>query len=205
MPDEKRILRFNFFERAIHWLAALSFIHAGLSGLALWTPGLYWLSIPLGGGEMVRAWHPWGGIVFSAFLALMSRSWAGQMLLSREDWQWLRGAHRYAVHDDSGLPPAGRFNGGQKMLFWTQALCGVLLLLSGLVLWFPESTSQSVRLLAIFIHPPAALISILFIIVHIYMGTVAIPGCLGAMMHGRVTERWAASHHPRWHQEISDR
>ena len=205
MPEERRILRFSFAERAIHWLSALSFLYAGLSGLALWTPGLYWLSIPLGGGEMVRGWHPWGGIVFSLFLGTMFRAWARQMLLSREDRTWLRGAHRYAVHDESGLPPPGRFNGGQKMLFWIQALCCLLLLLSGLVLWFPESTSQSLRLVAIMIHPPAALISILFIIVHIYMGTAAVPGSFRAMIHGWVSERWAASHHPRWHQKISER
>ncbi len=205
MSEETRIVRFSFAERAVHWLAALGFVYAALSGLALWTPGLYWLAIPLGGGEMVRGWHPWGGVAFSVFLGLMFWKWARQMVLKKADRAWLLEVDRYAVNDETGIPPSGRFNGGQKLLFWVQAINCLLLLASGLALWFPESTSQQLRLLAVFVHPPVALISILLIILHIYMATVNVPGSLHAMIHGWVTERWAASHYPRWHRETSDR
>lgn len=205
MPEEGQIERFNFRERAVHWAATLSFAYAGLSGLALWTPGLYWLSVPLGGGVMIRGWHPWAGLVFSLFMGFMFRAWAGQMRLDRDDRKWLRGIHRYAVHREEGLPPPGRFNGGQKLLFWLQVLTTLLLLASGLVLWFPESTPRSLRVAAVLVHPPAALLSILSIIVHIYMATAAVPGSLSAMIRGRVTRRWAANHYPRWNQGTSDR
>ena len=86
-------------------------------GLALWSPRLFWLASIFGGGNTVRGWHPWGGVIFSLALGFMFRNWAGQMRLDAEDRAWLRQAHRYATHDEEELLEAGRFNAGQKMLF----------------------------------------------------------------------------------------
>ena len=201
----KRIERFSFSERAVHWMAALSFLYAGLTGLALWSHRLYWLSSVFGGGTTVRAWHPWGGIVFSLILGLMFRNWARQMKLDREDKKWLRQAHRYAVHDEAGLPEAGRFNAGQKMLFWTQCVVTLLLFASGVVLWWPAFMPRSLSLVAILLHPAVAVLSLVAIIVHIYMGTAAVPGAFRGMIRGWVAPRWAASHHPKWYRETSKR
>jgi formate dehydrogenase subunit gamma len=203
--DPGRVVRFSFSERAAHWLAALSFLYAALSGLALWTPALYGLASVFGGGNAVRAWHPWGGLIFFAALGAMFVRWAGQMRLDREDRQWLAQARRYAVHDESGLPEAGRFNAGQKTLFWTQAGCALLLLASGGVLWFPSAMPQSLRLAAILIHPAMAVVSMAGIIVHIYMGTAAVPGAFRGMIEGWVSSGFARSHHRKWHREISKR
>jgi len=200
--NEERLARFNFQERAIHWLAALSFLYAALTGLALWSPRLFWLASIFGGGDTVRGWHPWGGVMFSLVLGCMFRNWAGQMRLDADDRLWLRQAHRYATHDEEGLPEAGRFNAGQKMLFWTQFASTLFLFLSGLVLWFPEAMPRSLRLAAILIHPTAAIISIGGIIVHIYMGTAAVPEAFRGMIQGWVRPRWAASHHPKWYREL---
>ena len=203
--NEDRVPRFNFQERAIHWLAALSFLYAALTGLALWSPRLFWLASIFGGGNTVRGWHPWGGLIFSLTLGFMSRNWAGQMRLDAEDRAWLRQAHRYATHDEEGLLEAGRFNAGQKMLFWTQATSTLFLLFSGVVLWFPETMPRSLRLAAILIHPIAAIISMGGIIVHIYMGTAAVPEAFRGMIQGWVRPEWAASHHPKWYREIRKR
>lgn len=203
--SKEKIQRYSFHERAIHWLAALSFLYAALTGLALWSPRLYWLAAVFGGGETVRSWHPWGGVVFAVVLGFMFRNWAGQMRLDADDRRWLRRAHRYAVLDETGLPEAGRFNAGQKMLFWLQCVATLLLFASGIVLWLPESMARGLRLAAILIHPIAAVISIGAIIVHVYMGTVAVPGAFRAMMRGWVRPGWAATHHPKWYRRISKR
>ncbi len=203
--EERRIDRFSFTERAVHWMAALSFLYAALTGLALWSPRLYWLASVFGGGETVRGWHPWGGVVFALVLAVMFTRWAREMRLDRADRQWLRKAHRYAVHDEAGLPEAGRFNAGQKTLFWVQSVATIGLFLTGLVLWFPEETGRSLRLAAILLHPATAIISMGAIIVHIYMGTAAVPEAFRGMIQGWVRPGWAASHHPKWYREISKR
>lgn len=197
-----RLLRFTLAERVVHWMVALGFVYAALTGLGLWSPRLYWLAAVLGGGPTVRGWHPWAGVVFFACFAVMFRGWHRQMLLDPDDRRWLRSAHRYAVHDEAGLPDAGRFNAGQKMLFWTQGTSALVLLASGVVLWWPETMPRVLRLAAILAHPVAAVVSIAGLIVHVYMGTAAVPGAFRAMIHGWVSPAWAASHHRRWHREV---
>ena len=203
--SDRRVERFSFSERAIHWMAAISFLYAALTGLALWTPHFFWLAGVFGGGETVRWGHPWGGVIFAVVLGFMFRNWARQMRLDADDKVWLRKAHKYAVHDEEGLPEAGRFNAGQKMLFWVQAACTLLLFASGIVLWFFEAMPRSLRLAAILIHPAVAVASIGGIIVHIYMGTAAVPEAFRGMIQGWVKPGWAASHHPKWYREISKR
>lgn len=184
-------------------MAAISFVYAGLTGLALWTPHLYWLSGVFGGGETIRRWHPWGGVVFAVVLGMMFRNWASEMKLDADDKVWLKKAHKYAVHDEEGLPEAGRFNAGQKMLFWVQSLATLALFGSGAVLWFPELMPRAARLAAILIHPSAAIVSIGGIIVHIYMGTAAVPGAFRGMIQGWVHPAWARSHHPKWFRDVT--
>ena len=200
-----RIPRFSFAERVIHWLAALTFLYAALSGLALWSSSLYWLATVLGGGVATRWGHPWGGAFFAIVLGLMFSRWARQMRLDVGDREWLRKSHRYAVHDDADLPEAGRFNGGQKLLFWLQCLSTLLLLASGIVLWWPLLMPRGLIVSAFLIHPLTAVASIGSIILHIYMGTAAVPGSFRGMIRGWVNPRWAASHHPKWYREISGR
>lgn len=201
----RMVERFSFSERAAHWLAAISFLYAALTGLALWSEHLYWLATVFGGGETVRWGHPWGGIVFAAVLGVMFLRWAGQMRLDAEDRQWLANSHKYAINEEEGLPEPGRFNAGQKMLFWVQAACALLLFASGFVLWWPSEMPRSLLTAAVLLHPAAAIVAIAGIIVHIYMGLAAVPGALRSMVRGDVTRGWAAAHHPKWLREISRR
>jgi len=201
--SRRRIERYSFYERSVHWLAALTFVYSALTGLALFSPKLLWIASVFGGGEVLRGWHPWGGVLFSVALALMFLKWARQMRIDADDRKWLRGAHRYARHDDEGLPPSGKFNGGQKLLFWLQVLATLVLLSSGVVLWFPEATGQGLRLAAIVLHSSTAVLSMSLIVLHVYMGTAAVPGSFEAMTRGEVSEEWAREHHAKWSREVS--
>jgi formate dehydrogenase subunit gamma len=198
---QDQIPRFDASERTVHWLVAIGFLYTALTGLALWSHKLYWLATVLGGGAVVRALHPWGGVLFVLVLALMFRRWSAQMKLDADDRTWLRYAHKYAIHDEAGIPEAGRFNAGQKALFWLQVSAALLLAGSGIVLWWPEAMPQPLRLAAVLIHPVAAIAAIGGIIVHIYMGTAAVPEAFRGMVRGWVRPGWAKSHHPRWYRE----
>lgn len=204
-PTEQRMSRYSYAERAVHWMVAFGFVYATLTGLAIWSPRLYWLAALLGGGDTVRGWHPWGGVLFSLVLGFMFRNWAKQMRLNADDRVWLHGARRYAVHDDASLPESGRFNAGQKLLFWLQSIAAILLLASGLILWFPSELPRNALLAAILVHPITAILSICAIVVHIYMGTVAVPESLRGMVQGWVRPGWAEFHHRKWFREISKR
>ena len=196
-----KVTRFTLAERLVHWLVASSFLYAALTGLSLWSPRLYWLASIFGGGVTVRGWHPLGGLLFVLVFSAMFVSWKRQMRLDSDDRRWLRMAHRYAAHDYAALPEAGRFNGGQKSLFWLQSVNGILLLLSGIVLWWPESMARPLREAAVLVHPISGILAIAGLIVHIYMGTAATPGAFRGMTQGWVKPGWAASHHAKWYRE----
>ena len=197
-----RIERFSLAERVTHWLVALSFVYAALSGLALWSPRLYWVAAVLGGGSTVARWHPWAGLLFAGVFATMFRRWQGQMRLDADDKLWLRHGQRFIMHEESGLLESGRFNAGQKSPFWMQAAAGLALLASGIVLWWPEMMPRWLRVAAVLVHPVAAVVAIGGLVVHIYMGTAAVPGALRSMVQGWVSPGWARLHHAKWYREL---
>jgi formate dehydrogenase subunit gamma len=204
MDTEIRIPRFDAYERVMHWMAALSFLYAALTGLALWSPVLYWIAGLSGGGYVIRGTHPWVGVLFSAVIGWMFARWSKTMMLDADDRVWLTKLDKYATHKHHELPESGRFNAGQKMLFWSQVVTTLVLFASGVVLWFPEVMPRSLRLVAILLHPVAAIGSIGGIIVHIYMGTAAVPQSMRAMVRGWVVPQWAKFHHPKWYRQWRD-
>jgi len=201
-----RVLRYNLQERLVHWAAALTYVYLLLTGLAFWTPWLYWLAIVLGGGYVSRLLHPWIGLAFTVAVAVMYATWHRDMRTTPEDHAWRKAMLHYVTNDDARVPPVGRFNYGQKMLFWVMAGGGLALLLSGVVLWGVASVPwelRGLRYAAVLLHASAALVTIGGFIVHIYMGVAVVPGGLSAILHGEVTEEWARHHHPLWLSRIS--
>lgn len=182
---------YTFAERAMHAAAAVSFTYLLLSGLAFWTPALYWIATVLGGGFLARGMHPWVGVVFAIAVAWMFVTWSGAMRIDDADRKWRRSMWHYIRNEDDRMPAVTRFNYGQKMLFWVMAGSAFVLLLSGLVLWFPHYVPGSaavIRQVATLAHAVAGLVTIGAFIVHVYMGVAVVPGGLNAILHGGTTE-----------------
>jgi formate dehydrogenase subunit gamma len=198
-----RVLRYNFRERMIHWTAGVSYVYLLLTGLAFWSPWLFWIAVVLGGGTVSRMLHPWAGLVFTIGVLLMYGQWAGQMRGTAGDKAWWAAMRHYISNEDELVPPAGRFNGGQKFLFWGFFWCGILLLLSGIVLWLPQDFPPAIRLVAIFVHPVAALITIGLFMLHVYMGTAYERGAFGSVIRGDVSREFAMRHHRVWYEEVA--
>jgi formate dehydrogenase subunit gamma len=200
-----RILRYTFHERLVHWLAAVSYVYLLLTGLAFWSPWLFWIAVALGGPTVSREFHPWVGLIFVAATLLMFRMWGSQMRETPIDKAWWQAMPHYIRNEDEDMPSADRFNPGQKLLFWGFFTCGVLLLLSGLILWFTELVPWNLRFLrylAVIIHPAAALITIGLFMIHVYMGTAAERGAFGSVIRGDVSRGWALKHHRLWFEHI---
>jgi formate dehydrogenase subunit gamma len=204
-----RIVRYVFRERLMHAAAALSYLYLLLTGLAFWTPGLYWIAVVLGGGYLSRLLHPWVGLVFAGTLVWMFVTWRRDMRATPEDRAWRKAIGHYIRNEDEKVPPVWRFNYGQKQLFWLMVWGGAALLLSGLVMWFVAPIPWDLRLLrytATIVHAVAALLTIAGFIIHVYMGVAVVPGGLDAVIHGEVTEEWARHHHRLWLAQVtSDR
>jgi formate dehydrogenase subunit gamma len=199
--SQDRVIRYTFRERLIHWFAGLSYLYLLISGLAFYTPYLYWMSSILGGGPTARFWHPWFGLVFAVGMFLMDGIWRSDMRSTDADRRWMRGVRNYIENRDDLVPPAGRFNAGQKQFYWGMFWAALVLLLSGLVMWFPEYLPAGLHWLrgfAILLHEIAALVTIGLFIIHVYMGVFLVKGGFKAIVHGYVSTRWAATHHRLW-------
>ena len=198
---ERLLHRFTFVERIVHWVVGVTFVLLLATGLAFSYPALFWLTALLGGGPSARALHPWVGVAFAAGMVFMIAIWIRDMFLSDTDWRWLRAVRHYATRDVARVPPAGKYNAGQKLFFWVQGALAVVFAASGVPLWFPAAFDASFLQWMRLAHYLATLGGGLFLIVHVYLGTVAYPGTARAMIDGTVTARWARHHHPRWHDE----
>jgi formate dehydrogenase subunit gamma len=206
--SDDRILRYTFRERVLHWVAALSYVYLLLSGLAFWSPYLFWIAIFLGGGPTARFWHPWMGLIFTASVVWMYCNWHRDMRATAADREWTKHVGDYIRNQDENLPPIGRFNIGQKQFFWLMLFGGIALLLSGVALWLVNDIPWSWRWLrytAVLVHAVTALLTIGGFIIHVYMGTAMVRGGFTSIIRGEVSGSWARMHHRLWYEQVKDK
>lgn len=198
------IQRYTTAERLNHWVVAITFILLAISGLALFHPAFFFLSALLGGGTWMRILHPFIGVImFLSFLGMMARFWAYNRITDA-DRQWVRQFGDVIRKREERLPEVGRYNAGQKYLFWTMAVTIPLLLISGVIFWQPWFAPYFPVVLirvAVVVHAVSAFLLMAGIIVHIY-AAIWTKGSIGAMTRGTVTRAWAKKHHPAWLRQI---
>ncbi len=197
------IVRYTDSERINHWIVAISFVLAALSGLAMFHPALFWLSNLFGGGPWTRILHPFIGCVMAAaFLSMAFRFWNHNKLEPR-DRQWLEQWRDVVDNREDRLPEVGKYNGGQKLLFWVMVICMIVLFVTGILFWrpwFADAFPIWLVRLATLLHAAAATVLIIGIIVHVY-AAIWTKGSIRAMTRGTVSARWAAKHHRAWFRE----
>jgi formate dehydrogenase subunit gamma len=200
-----RIVRYEFRERLMHWINGFAYLYLMLTGLAFWSPWLLWIAVIFGGTQISRMLHPWIGLVFALSLTWMYAAWSSQMRTTEADKKWWDSMQHYVRNEDDQMPPAGRYNMGQKLLFWGFVFCGILLLLSGIVLWIPEYlpwNARALRYAAVLIHPSAAMLTIGLFLIHIYMSVFAERGALNSMIRGDVSQNFAKRYHRLWWERV---
>lgn len=203
MQVENGLRRYSDSDRSNHWMVVLAFIIAGLSGLAFFHPSLFFLTNLFGGGAWARILHPFAGVVmFVLFLGMIVR-FAQHNIIGANDKAWLRQWRQILRNREDAAPEVGRYNGGQKVVFWLMVLCLVLLLLTGITFWQPYFRSYfsiGVIRAATLVHSVAAVVLIVGVVVHVYAG-IWVKGTMRGMMLGTVANRWARKHHLGWYKE----
>jgi formate dehydrogenase subunit gamma len=205
---EDEVQRYNFAERAYHWINAIAYTYLLLTGLAIFTPLLYWLAYVLGGPATIRYWHPWIGIIYFATIFWMHRMWKRDMQKIPEDEKWSKNLRAYTENRDELMPPQGRFNAGQKQFWWVMFYCTFILLITGIIMWIPEKMPRELHWvlpITVFIHSVTALITIAAFIIHVYMSVWMTPGSMKAMVEGHISTNWARTHHRLWYEKITGR
>ena len=204
---EGELLRHPVYTRFLHWMVAIFFFLALLSGLAIYSPWLFhWLTPLFGGGPMTRLLHPWFGLGFLVAYIFQFLNWLARMRWTKADSLWMRHLPEYAKGEQKLEPESvGFFNGGQKLQFWEIIIGGGVLLVTGLFMWFPEIFGRVAVAIGYVLHDIAALIMLFGIWIHIYLSTIGQPGTLQSMTRGVVTRSWAWTNHPAWYAEVTGR
>jgi len=200
MEQTRYLQRYSDGDRINHWALVILFFCTALSGLSMFHPSLFFLSALFGGGPWTRILHPFIGVlVFLSFGGMYLRL-ARDNVWSADDRLWLSGIGALLAGRKSEPLPAGRYNAGQKILFWWMAITLALLLVTGLLFWRPYFAGYfpiGLVRLATLVHSLTAVGLILGIIGHIY-AAIWVKGTTRAMTRGLVSESWAKHHHPGW-------
>ncbi len=199
------LIRNTTTTRINHWITAACFVLLMLSGLSMFHPMLFFLSGLFGGGQWTRAIHPWIGIVLLiSYAGLIVQFWRDNFW-NREDIAWLRSIDLVLMNEEEGVPELGRFNAGQKFVFWSMALLVPGLFITGILIWdayFSVYTTIETQRVALLIHSLAAIAAILVWIVHVY-AAIWVRGSVRGMTQGYVTPGWAWRHHRKWLRRLA--
>ena len=202
-----KILRFSIYERMIHWFMAIVFLFLGFSGLILLFGRpllLPWMGSEFFSGlaSAAKEGHNLFGPLFLLALVLVFLKFVVRNIYQRGDLTWLlKGGGIIGEHH----VPSNFFNMGEKTLFWLLIIVGGLLALSGLVLLFPVlGLDRNIMELSHAVHAITAVIMIVAIIGHIYIGSVGMDGAIEGMTSGYCDLNWARHHHSWWAQRCVD-
>ena len=197
----KKILRFKALERFSHWLTAASFVVLGLTGLNI-TFGKI-LLLPVVGPDAfsdisqgAKYVHNFASFSFVVGLILITMIFFRDNFFGRVDLEWLKQGGGFIKNKHA---PAGRFNLGEKLVYWLSVIAGVAVSVSGFLLLFPFYGTDIVEMqLAQVVHAVVAVLFVALILAHIYIGTLGMEGAFEAMGTGEVDLNWAKEHHDLW-------
>jgi formate dehydrogenase subunit gamma len=198
------IVRFNAFERGVHWMTATCFIVLAITGLNI-TFGKS-LLMPILGPDAFAAWSQWGkyahnylSFPFTLGVVIMLLMWVANCIPNRTDMEWIKRGGGIVGNDH---PPAYKFNAGQKGVYWIVIIGGAVVATTGYFLMFPfYATDIAGMQLSQVIHGTVALLFVAAMLAHIYIGTIGMEGAFESMGTGEVDENWARQHHSLWLEE----
>ncbi len=194
-PPADRLARFARAERWVHRATAALMLTCIVTAGFLYVPELSQL---VGRRRLVVVVHEWAGLLLPAplLLGLVSRALRADLSrlgrFVRADRRWLA-----AVLHRSPRRPAGKFNAGQKLYASWIAGAALVMLGTGLLMWFTHLAPLVWRTGATFVHDWLALAVGLVVGGHIWMA-VRDPESRRGMRTGSVDRRWAVREHPDW-------
>jgi formate dehydrogenase subunit gamma len=197
----RTVVRFRAFERFSHWLTAVSFVLLGLTGLNITFGKIVLLPVigPQAFSEFsqtAKYVHNFTSFAFVAGLLLIIAIFFRDNLPAKVDLEWIKQGGGFIR---SKHAPAGRFNPGEKGVYWLSLLAGLAVSISGFALLFPfYGTNIAEMQLAQVVHAVVAALFIALILAHIYIGTLGMEGAFEAMGTGEVDINWAKEHHDLW-------
>ncbi|SUX85752.1 formate dehydrogenase-N subunit gamma [Citrobacter koseri] len=204
MSKSKMIVRTKFIDRACHWTVVICFFLVSLSGIAFFFPTLQWLTQTFGTPQMGRILHPFFGVAIFVALMFMFVRFVHHNIPDKKDLPWLKNIVEVLKGNEHKVADVGKYNAGQKMMFWSIMSMIFVLLVTGVIIWRPYFGAvlpdagralQPADPCGGRHHPDAR------ILIHMYMA-FWVKGSIKGMIEGKVSRRWAKKHHPRWYRDV---
>ena len=201
--NPRDIQRYNASERLNHWIVGICFILLALSGLAFFHPAFFPLTQLFGGGPWTRILHPYIGVTMAFFFIIMAARIGKLNNNQKRDNEWRMDIRKMVDGNDHDMPEQGKYNGGQKLLFWGLVLCMAGITVSGFMIWrawidLPVFWER----VAVLVHALCAFGMFMLIIMHVY-AAIWTRGTIRAMFYGTVTRAWAKQHHRAWYRKMT--
>jgi formate dehydrogenase subunit gamma len=203
--DGNLVLRHTNASRVAHWAVAIAFTVLFLSGLALFSPFFFWISALFGGGTLMRILHPFAGAALVLLFYPYALSHLSENRWLPADRRWVEHMFAYMRKDQADIGETGKYNAGQKLMYWSMVPIIAVLAVSGLVLWqpwFAPAFTAGTRRAAALVHAVCAFVMFVGIGIHVY-AAIWTKGSIDAMIRGSVTRAWARFHHPAWYDEVA--
>ena len=144
--------RYSHGERLTHWAVAVAYVALFLSGLAMFHPFFYWTSALFGGGPFMRMIHPFVGAAFAVLFYAYALRLVRDNLLVPSDRKWLGSMLNYMNKRGEDVPVEGKYNAGQKLMYWSMIVVIALLLVTGILIW-----SSRLNWVPLLLVPPGGL------------------------------------------------
>jgi formate dehydrogenase subunit gamma len=196
----------DWYERLVHWMLAISCLVLCFTGLGMMFHSFNFIANMMGGLVVTKYVHNFTGLFFGVALFLAIKMWwheAGVFSMP-EDMEWMKTAGGYLWHVDK-VPEVGKYNPGQKMFFLAIAGFGAVMVVTGIVMWFPLNFPSGLVRWLFVLHALGFVVIFPFFFVHLYLGTIGSPGSAPAMFTGWVTRAWLKKQHPKWLKEMEEK
>ncbi|MFE8701919.1 formate dehydrogenase subunit gamma [Cytobacillus sp. FJAT-54145] len=209
---QKMVKRFSKPVIIAHWVNALAFFVLYISALPMYTEFFDWLYVLFGGPEGARLVHRIFAVIFIlpiVFILIADPKsffhWIKQIFTWRkDDIEFLKAFPKEFFGGHPKTPKQDFYNAGEKVNSLLIIVTTVMLIASGVIMWFPQFFPQGAVMWAYPIHNIGLGLSAAVVVGHIYL-SIGHPGSKAAfrgMVKGDIPEDFAKAHHGRWYDEL---
>jgi formate dehydrogenase gamma subunit len=215
------VKRFSLYRIIEHWLAAAVFVALVTTGLSQKFYSLelsQWFVVALGGIDAVRIIHRVNGVIFACLIAqhvtiaswgVLFKKWQPSILINRKDFYDAAGNLKYYFGLSNHPARCGRYDYKQKFEYWGILAGGLVMIVTGLTLWFPVFVAQflpgSIIPAAKALHTNVAMMIFFIIAVwHIY-NSIFSPEVFPidtAIFNGKISKERMMKEHPLEYEEM---
>ncbi|MDQ0254879.1 formate dehydrogenase subunit gamma [Evansella vedderi] len=213
--NEQMVHRFNKGFIVSHWVQAISFFALYITALPLYTDFFSFLYPVFGGPEGARLLHRIFAVFFMLpffVLLIFDRqglvNWTKRILTwKKNDFSFFLAFPKEFFVGNDKVPKQDFFNAGEKLNSLLIIVTTLMLIGSGLILWFPANFSQSVVQWGITIHVVGFSLAMLTVVAHIFLSTFHpnSKASLRGIIKGDVPVSYAKEHHGQWYDELVEK